>query len=164
MTHIVVGGIAPGFNLKTLDGTEYSLGKLLRCGPVVAVFFKISCPVCQFTLPFVERLYKRYGGDDVAFLGISQDNVADSKGFAREFGLTFPILVDEKGYPVSNGYGLTSVPTFFLIDPDGTVKVSCTGFGKLELEEIARELAERRKIAMTPVFAASEKVPVHKPG
>jgi peroxiredoxin len=164
MTHIVVGGMAPGFSLKALDGTEYSLSKLLRRGPVVAAFFKISCPVCQFTLPFVERLYKRYGGDDVAFLGISQDNAADSKDFAKEFGLTFPILVDEKGYPVSNGYGLTNVPTFFLIDTDGAVKVSCMGFGKLELEEIAHELAERRKIAAAPLFAANEKVPVHKPG
>lgn len=164
MTNIVVGGMAPGFSLRSLDGKEYSLGKLLQRGPVVAAFFKISCPVCQFTFPFIERLHKRYGSDDVTFLGISQDNGADSKDFAREFGVTFPILVDEKGYVVSNGYGLTSVPTFFLIETDGSVKVSCMGFGKMELEEIAKELAERRKITLMPLFTANEKVPVHKPG
>jgi peroxiredoxin len=164
MTNIAAGGMAPAFALKALDGKEYSLGKLLQRGPAVAAFFKVSCPVCQFTFPFLERLYKRYGGDDVAFLGISQDNAADSKDFARQFGVTFPILIDEMGYPVSNGYGLTMVPTIFLIDTDGTVKVSCEGFGKSDLEAIARELAERRRIALTPLFAANESVPASKPG
>ena len=164
MTHITTGTTAPGFSLKSLDGKEYSLGKLLQNGPAVVAFFKISCPVCQFTFPFLERLYRRYGSGDVAFLGISQDNAADAKDFAREFGVTFPILVDEKGYPVSNGYGLSSVPTFFLIEPDGTVRVSCMGFGKAELEEIAKELAERRKVSLAPLFAANEKIPAHKPG
>jgi len=164
MTNLATGATAPGFSLKSLDGKEYSLGRLLGRGPVVAAFFKISCPVCQFTFPFIERLYRRYGSDDVAFLGISQDDAAKSREFAQKFGVTFPILLDEKGYPVSNGYGLTTVPTFFLIDADATVKVSCTGFGKPELEEIAKLLAERRKIALAPLFAANESVPAHKPG
>jgi len=164
MTNIVAGGIAPGFSLRALDGKEYSLGKLLQRGPVVAAFFKVSCPVCQFTFPFLERLYKRYGSDDVAFLGVSQDNAADTKDFARKFAVTFPILLDEKNYPVSNAYGLTSVPTIFLIDTEGAVKVSCMGFGKNDLETIAKELAERRKISLAPVFAANESVPAHKPG
>jgi peroxiredoxin len=164
MTNIVAGGIAPGFSLKGLDGKEYSLGKLLQRGPVVAAFFKISCPVCQFTFPFLERLYQRYGSEHVAFLGISQDNTADSKDFARKFAVTFPILLDEKNYPVSNAYGLTNVPTIFLIDTEGAVKVSCMGFEKSDLETIAKELAERCKIALAPLFAASENVPAHKPG
>ena len=164
MTNIAAGGIAPGFSLKTIDGREISLGKTLQQGPAVVAFFKVSCPVCQFTFPFLERLYRRYGSGDVAFLGVSQDNAADSHDFARQFGVTFPILIDEKGYPVSNGYGLTNVPTFFLIDTDGAVKVSCMGFGKPELEAIAKELAEHRKIALAPLFAPGENVPAHKPG
>jgi cytochrome c biogenesis protein CcmG/thiol:disulfide interchange protein DsbE len=164
MTNIVAGGTAPGFSLKGLDGKEYSLGKLLQRGPVVAAFFKVSCPVCQFTFPFLERLYKRYGSDAVSFLGISQDEATDTKDFARKFGVTFPIVLDEKGYPVSNAYSLTSVPTIFLIEPDGEVRVSGMGFGKSDLEAIAKDLAERRKIALTPLFAANENVPAHKPG
>src|SRR5215470_16699628 len=108
MTTVNAGTKAPSFSVKGLDGKEYSLQELLKQGPVIAAFFKVSCPVCQFTFPFLERLYKRCGSSGVVFLGISQDNAADSKDFAREFGLTFPILLDEKGYPVSNGYGLTN--------------------------------------------------------
>lgn len=165
MTHIVAGNIAPGFSLKALDGKEYSLNALMERGPVVAAFFKISCPVCQFTFPFLERLYKRYGGDGVTFLGISQDDARDTKDFAKEYGVTFPILIDdEDGYAVSNAYGLTNVPTIFLIETDGTVKVSCMGFDKKDLETIAAELAQRKKISMVPLFRPDEVIPANKPG
>jgi peroxiredoxin len=166
MTHIVAGNTAPEFSLKALDGKEYSLQELLRQGAVVAAFFKISCPVCQFTFPFLERLYQRYGGGGAAFLGISQDDARETKDFAREFGVTFPMLLDEKqkGYPASNAYGLTNVPTIFLIEPDGTVKVSCMGFDKKDLESIAAALAERKKISLAALFRPEESVPAHKPG
>ena len=157
--------MAPGFSLKSLDGKEYSLNDLLQRGPVVAAFFKISCPVCQFTLPFLERLYKRYGGDGVTFLGISQDDARDTRDFAKEFGVTFPMLIDdEDGYIVSNTYALTSVPTIFLIDTDGTVKVRSMGFDKKDLEKIAAHLAERKKISLAPLFRPDEIVPANKPG
>jgi peroxiredoxin len=164
MTHIVAGKIAPGFSLKGLDGKEYSLGALIERGPVVAAFFKISCPVCQFTFPFLERLHQRYGGDGVTFLGVSQDDARSTKEFVSEYGVTFPMVLDEKGYPVSNAYGLTSVPTILLIEPDGTVRVSSAGFDKKDLETIARELAERRRIAPAALFRPDEKVPANKPG
>jgi peroxiredoxin len=166
MTHIVAGNMAPGFSLKALDGKEHSLEQLIEQGPVVAAFFKVSCPVCQFTFPFLERIYQRYGGANVTFLGISQDDAGATKDFAREFGVTFPMLLDEKqkSYPASNAYGLTSVPTIFLIETDGTVKISCMGFDKKDLESIASVLAERKKIAPAALFRREESVPAHKPG
>ncbi len=164
MTNINPGNIAPGFSLKGLDGKEYSLRLLMQKVPVVAAFFKISCPVCQFTFPFLERLHKRYGGDTATFLGISQDDAKATKSFASEYGVTFPMVLDEKDYPVSNAYGLTNVPTIFLIDTDGTVKVTCMGFDKQDLETIAGDLADRRKIAPAALFLPGESVPAHKPG
>ena len=164
MTTILAGHPAPAFALKGLDGQNYSLRTLLQRGPVVAVFFKISCPVCQFTIPFLERLHQRYGADHVTILGISQDNARDTREFCQEFGATFPAVTDEKGYPVSNAYGLTNVPTIFLIEPDGKVKISCMGFNRKDLESIAAALAERRKMARAPLFQPGESVPAHKPG
>ncbi|PYT99708.1 MAG: TlpA family protein disulfide reductase [Acidobacteria bacterium] len=165
MTHIVAGNTAPEFSLKSLEQKEYSLRSLLERGPVVAAFFKISCPVCQFTFPFLERLHQRYGSSEAAtFLGISQDDARATKSFASEYGITFPMVLDGDGYPVSNAYGLTNVPTIFLIEPGGKVKVSSTGFDKKDLETIAQELAERRKIALTPLFRPDEVVPANKPG
>jgi len=164
MTHIVAGNMAPGFSLKALDNKQYSLNTLLERGPVVAAFFKISCPVCQFAFPFLERLYKSYGGDGVTFLGISQDDARATQNFAKEYGVTFPLLLDESGYPVSNTYGLTNVPTIFLIDTDGTVKVSSMGFDKKDLEAIAANLAQRKRISLAPLFRPDEVIPANKPG
>jgi len=164
MTHVNAGTAAPVFSLKGLEGKDYSLPELLQKGPVVAAFFKISCPVCQFTFPFLERLYKKYGGDGVTFLGISQDDARATMEFAREYGVTFPMVLDEKGYPASNAYGLTNVPTIFLIEPGGAVRVSCMGFDKNDLETIGSELAQRKQIPATALFKPGESVPAHKPG
>ena len=164
MTHIVAGNVAPEFSLKSLDQKQYALRSLLERGPVVAAFFKISCPVCQFTFPFLERLHQRYGSGGTTFLGISQDDARATKSFASEYGATFPMVLDDNGYPVSNAYGLTNVPTIFLIETDGKVKVSSMGFDKKDLETIAADLAERRKIALTPLFRPDEVVPANKPG
>lgn len=166
MTDVKAGQPAPGFSLKGLDGESYSLDSLRQKGAVVAAFFKISCPVCQFTFPFLERLYQRYGGGNVAFLGISQDDAKATAAFARQYGITFPMALDEKGngYPASNAYGLTNVPTTFLIDEDGTARIGSMGFVKGDLERIAAELAERRQIALSPLFRPNEPVPANKPG
>lgn len=164
MTNIVAGNLAPDFSLKSLDGKQFSLKSSIQTGPVVVAFFKVSCPVCQFTFPFLERLFQRYAGNNVTILGVSQNDARETKDFAKEYGVTFPMLLDEKGYPVSNAYALTNVPTIFLIDSDGSVKVSSMGFVKKDLETIADALADRRQIPHAAFFASTESVPANRPG
>lgn len=164
LTHIETGDAAPPFSLKSLDGKQYSLDSLLAQGPVVLAFFKISCPVCQFTFPFLQRISERFPGKNVSIIGISQDDTRATKEFNREYGISFPTLVDEQGYPASNAYGLTNVPTVFLIAPDGTVKVSCIGFDKAALEKIAGELSRQQNFSASPLFLPNEVVPDFKPG
>ncbi len=164
MTKIAAGARAPEFSVKSLDGKEVSLGKLFESGPVVAMFFKVSCPVCQFTTPYIERLHQLYGGNGVTVLGIGQDAAPETNEFARKYGATFLLATDTKGYPASNAYGLTHVPTIFLIDTDGIVRISAVGFSKQDMEAIAKFLAERKKIALAPLFASGEDVPAYRPG
>lgn len=164
MTNIDAGKHAPHFSLKALDGKEYSLDSLLARGPAVLAFFKISCPVCQFTFPFLQRISGHFAGKGVSVVGISQDDARSTKEFNQEYGVTFITLLDGPGYPASNAYGLTNVPTIFLVGPDGTVKVSCTGFDKAALENISRELAKHGKVAAAPLFRPDEVVPAYKPG
>ena len=163
MTHIANGQLAPNFSLASLDGKNVALGEALDRGPVVLSFFKVSCPVCQFTYPFLERLFRRYGRD-ATFLAVSQDNAAASRDFVKTFGVTFPVLPDDAGYAVSNAYGLSMVPTVFLIEPGGAVKVASMGFVKADLEAIGDALADRQRQARAPLFLASESVPAVKPG
>jgi peroxiredoxin len=166
MTHIVAGNLAPNFSLKSLDGKEFSLSAALQKGPVLLAFFKIGCPVCQFTFPFLERLYQRYKNPNLTIVGISQNGPEKTAAFNKEYGVTFPVLLDpeEKGYVVSNAYGLTMVPTILLVDTDGSVLVSQMGFVKSDLESIANRFAERTKLAKAPLFLPSESIPANKPG
>ena len=159
MTALATGIKAPEFELKSLDGKPFSLNAELARGPVVLAFFKVSCPTCQYALPFFERLHKAYADKGVSLLGISQNNAKDTAAFGKEFGITFPILLDDtNSYPVSNAYGLTNVPTIFWIAQDGEIEVSSVGWVKADFAEINRRMAEAGKLAPAVVFQPGEDV------
>jgi peroxiredoxin len=164
MAKVRAGNQAPDFELKDTSGKSVSLRRALERGPVVAAFFKVSCPTCQFAFPFLERLFQNYGSDRATFLAISQDDAEDTREFCAEYGVTFPALIDEEGYPASNEYGLTNVPTYYLIAPDGTVQVDSVGFGKKALEKISEELARFLRRPAVPLLRPGEIVPDTKPG
>ena len=73
MSALSTGTVAPDFTLPAMDGKQFPLKEALDRGPVVAAFFKVSCPVCQFAFPYVERIYKAYGNRNVSIVGISQN-------------------------------------------------------------------------------------------
>ena len=159
MAALVTGVKAPGFELKTLDGKKFSLSEQLAKGPVVLAFFKVSCPTCQYALPFLERLYRAYKDKGVTMVGISQNDAKETAAFCKDFGVTFPMLLDDiRTYPVSNAYGLTNVPTIFWIDEDGEIEVSSVGWVKAEFEQINRKMAETGKVAAAAVFRTGEDV------
>jgi len=164
MTTIIQGKTAPDFALPDTTGKRTSLREVLLEGPAVLAFYKVSCPVCQYTFPFIERIHKILGSERIAVLGISQDEPRDAAEFTEEYGLTFPSLVDEDGYPVSNAYGLTNVPTVLYVEPSGKTAVSFTGFDKEGLQQIADMAAKSNGKPRTPVFKPNEDVPDYKPG
>src|SRR5580765_7529253 len=60
MPALEAGVQAPEIELQYLDGRKFSLKEERKKGPVVAVFFKVSCPVCHMALPYLERIFKAY--------------------------------------------------------------------------------------------------------
>jgi len=164
MAALLAGSKAPEFALQSADGKKLNLADALTKGPVVAAFFKVSCPTCQFTAPFLERLHETYGGEQFTLWGISQDDAADTREFCHEFEVEFPALIDDHGYTVSNQYGITNVPTVFLIAPDGKIQESCVGFSKKDLEKMAAAGAKANSTPPTSFFKPGEVIPDFKPG
>jgi peroxiredoxin len=165
MAALNAGVKAPEFTLQAMDGSPFSLKDALAKGPVVLAFFKISCPVCQYAFPYLERIYQAYGGKNVTIVGISQNEKRDTASFIREFGVTFPVLLDESHtYPVSNAYGLTNVPTTFWIAQDGEIEVSSVGWSRKEIDEINAKAAEALGDAVKPVFHRGEQVTEFRAG
>jgi peroxiredoxin len=161
---IETGQIAPDFSLKGLDGKRHSLSEALTRGPVLAAFFKISCPVCQFTFPYLQRLYEKYSGPSATIWGISQDDARDTRDFCEEFNIEIPMLIEDEPYATSNAYGLTNVPTIFLVAPNSMIKVSCVGFSRADIESMATELSRASAKPFAPLFLPSDIVPEFKPG
>jgi peroxiredoxin len=159
MAALPAGSRAPDFSLPSVDGGQFSLQAALERGPVLAAFFKVSCPTCQYTFPFLERLHKAHGDKKITIVGVSQNDLRDTAAFLKEYGITFCTLLDDpNGYAISNAYGLTNVPTLFLIGQDGEIEVSSVGWLKGEVEEINRKLAAVQQIGVPPIFRTGEDV------
>jgi peroxiredoxin len=164
MAALTAGAKAPEFELKAMDGRRFVLRDELAHGPVVLAFFKVSCPTCQYAFPFLERLHHAYGHQatsdkKVTLVGVSQNDPKDTAAFTKEFGVSFPVLLDETGkYPASNAYGLTNVPTIFWIAEDGEIEISSVGWVKADFAEIGRKMAEAGKAAPAVLFKPGEDV------
>jgi len=141
------GQPAPDIAQKTFRG-------LLDQGPVLLAFYKVSCPVCQLTLPFLERLR----GSSVQIVPVDQDDTEAAAEFDAEFGTrTGHIDNEDSGFALSNAFGITHVPSMFLVEPSGSVTWTSTGFFKRELEELAARAGKA-------IFRPGEKVPEAKSG
>jgi peroxiredoxin len=153
---IGVGARAPEFRLARLDGGETSLADIVANAPAVLAFFKITCPICQLTFPFLERIH---AAGTLPIYGISQNGAKDTRSFNREFGVTFPTLLDSEdvGFPASNAYGISSVPTMFLIERDGTISRATEGWSRKEIEWLGGKAGVR-------VIGREDNVPEWKAG
>jgi len=151
------GALAPDFQLEDLSGERRSLSGMRR--PALLAFFKVSCPTCQYAFPFLERLHRGRERREVEMYAISQDDRESTEEFRREFDITMPALLDrgDDGYPASNAYRVSHVPSIFWIEPDGKISLALTGFEKRGMEELGRRLGAEP-------FETGEYVPEWKSG
>ena len=154
------GSRAPAFRLPRLEGGPAALAEFTARGRVLLVFFKVTCPVCQLTMPFLERLHAAgslAGTLDVC--GISQNDVRDTREFNSQFGVTFATLLDteDEDFPASNAYGIASVPTMFLVEADGVISRVIEGWNKMDMEALGAA-------AGMTLFRPEENVPAWKAG
>lgn len=149
------GQSLPSCSLKDLEGQGWALTELAADAAVLLALFKVGCPVCQLALPYLERIAQ----GSLKVVAISQDTASATERFRKSFGLTFPILVDaeEDGYPASNAFGITHVPSLFLVEAGGVISSAGSGFRKSTLEELGR----RSGVA---TFHSGENVPEWKAG
>jgi len=158
-TMLAAGAQAPDFRLRDLSGRPRTRSEISGGKPVLLAFFKVSCPTCQYAFPFLERIYRGRTRQDIAMYAISQDDAESTREFNADFGITLPALLDteEDGYPASNAYGLSHVPSLFLVEPDGRISLAIAGFDKNGMQELGRRLGKEP-------FEPGESVPEWRPG
>lgn len=164
MPALTVGKAAPEVALSDLHGKPFSLRHALQHGPVVLAFFKVTCPVCQYAMPFLERIYRAHQGR-AQIVAVSQHPRKETQLFLREYGIAMPVLLDDpEHYPASNAYRLTNVPTVFLIAPGGEIEVSSVGWDRKDIEKINRRVAEKVSLPVPALFHRGEDIIDSKPG
>lgn len=130
---------APDFTLRTFDGATLRLADL-RGQPVLVNFWASWCPPCRDEAPLLERTWRAYRGQGVAFVGVDiWDAEPDARRFLQEFGVTYPNGPDPG--TVALDYGLTGIPETFFIDRQGQVMRKWIGpLGEAPLRAFLDEL------------------------
>jgi peroxiredoxin len=161
---LTVGAQAPPFTLADVSGSRQSLDDILDRGPVLLALYKASCPTCQLTIPYLDRIAHPSNPSSLSqgsmrVIGISQDDERGTSRFLTSLGLTMTTLLDreEDGYPVSNAFGITHVPSLFLVETDRRISLVSVGFNKHDLEAIGRR-------AGASMFHTGDNVPEWKAG
>lgn len=122
------GFLAPDFTLDTLDGSKVTLSEL-RGKIVVVNIWATWCPPCRAETPALEKSYEQYKDSGVIILGVdltNQDLISDVTAFVKEFGLTYPILLDRDG-SVSNLYQIKGLPSTFFVNRAGVIRTVVVG-------------------------------------
>lgn len=119
---VLVGDPAPAFTFPGLDGKMVSLTDYK--GKVVFLnIWATWCPPCREEMPSMEKLYQQLKGEDFEILAVSIDATgARAVGpFMKEYGLSFPALLDAKG-TMQDLYGTTGLPESYVIGKEGLIE------------------------------------------
>lgn len=127
------GDIPPDFELKTLEGQTIRLSDY-QGKKVILNFWATWCPPCKAEMPHLENYYKtKAKKQNVEIIAVNLTNAERGsnkletvKSFADEYGLTFPIPMDETG-EVGNTYQTITIPTSYIIDSKGTIHEKIIG-------------------------------------
>jgi thiol-disulfide isomerase/thioredoxin len=118
----------------------------LRGRVVLVDFWDYTCVNCIRTLPYVQAWHQRYHDQGLTVIGVHtpeftfaqyESNV--ERGI-REFGLTYPIVVDSDR-AIWKAFAVRYWPTKYLLDKDGYLRYGHFGEGAYrETEEAIQEL------------------------
>lgn len=142
-TFVKVGDNAPDFTIKMQDGTTKQLSDLK--GKVVWLnFFANWCPPCRKELPHLEKeVYKKFKSRndfEVMVVGREHDWATVNK-FKSDNNYVLPFYPDAKR-EIFSKYAKQSIPRNFIIDKEGKIAVSSTGFNEKEFNEIIEKVEE----------------------
>ena len=108
---------------------------------LIVDFWASWCPPCRDEIPGFISLYNEYKEKGLEILGVALDeNGSDSvKRFAKKMGINYPLLLG--GYDINKEYNITALPTTFIYNRNGVLKIKHIGyFSKSAFEKEINEL------------------------
>jgi peroxiredoxin len=145
--------LKPGQEAPDVPGVD-------RAGTRVLFFYKVTCPTCQISAPVAERFHQQLGE---RFVGIGQDPREKLDQFAEELGTTFSTIPDAPPYPLSDAYGIRTVPTVFVLD-EGSVVDVVESWDRDGWNRVAAKAGELSGTAASSLSWDGDGLPPFRPG
>lgn len=137
---------APEFTLEDLSGKKISL-KSLRGKAVFLNFWATWCVPCRAEMPAMEKIHRKLKAEGFEVVAINfREDESDVRGFVKELGLTFTVLLDKDG-DVSEEYGAWSLPLSYFLNRRGEFVGKALGardWAGEEAEAFLRELLDEK--------------------
>lgn len=133
--------LAPDFSKPDLLDSNHTVRLSDYRGHIVFLNFWASwCPPCRAEMPDFETVFEEYDGE-IIVLGVGiQDDPDKLLTFANSIGITYPIISDPVG-EIARHYSVRSLPTTYLINPQGEVaSVAVGGVNRDALENVIQRL------------------------
>lgn len=116
----------PQFSGRTPEGQTVSLAGL-RGRVILLNFWATWCPPCKEEMPVFEQLHRDFAAQGLTVLGVNvREGIPAIQGYAKDLGLTFPVVLDPKG-KIQALYGVIGLPTTFLVGRDGRAAARAVG-------------------------------------
>ena len=122
------GFTAPDITLDLMGGGQATLSALHR-KVVLVNLWATWCPPCRAEMPAIEKTYQQFKPQGFEVLSVNvtnQDSESAVAAFIKDFGLTFPVVLDRSG-EVSSRYTLAGLPSSFFIDRKGIIRSVIVG-------------------------------------
>ena len=131
----IVGAVAPGFALATLDGQTVRLDEL-RGQPVFLTFWTTTCGACRRQMPFVQAAFEEKGAE-VMFIAVNiQESTSRVQQYVEDEAIVFTIGLDANA-AVALAYNIRYIPCNVLIDGQGVIRGIRVGAFHSTLELLA---------------------------
>jgi hypothetical protein len=148
----------PDIDLPGLDGKRAPISEAWARGWALVAVGHSECGTTRLSLPFVDRIHHRSPPTATA-VAVLQDAPADARAIVEELALELPVRLDEDPYPLAAQLGLGTVPTMFLVTPQGRIDVVAEAFRRADLEVFAARLQ-----VPAPLFLPGDDAPALRPG
>ena len=122
---------APDTTFRHLDNTQTQLSDYAGSSVVAINFWGIRCQNCIEEMPFLERLYNKYGNNGLVIIGVNTDGL-DEKLLPRfmpqlPVTVSYPIAVDPE-FVLADKFQMMAAPLTIIIAKDGTVRYRHEGY------------------------------------
>jgi len=143
----LIGKPAPDFELATLEGDTFKLAESLGKEVVVLDFWATWCGPCIKALPEVMAAVNEFEGQGVRLIAVNQNEAASTaRKFLAAKGWDMEVVLDDDDErPVRELFGVTGIPTTFIIGKDGKVSMMHSGYSPGLKEELVKDIKRALK-------------------